>query len=70
MGDVLEQLQFSVGTLAENWCGEWFHDFLDCNGRAGKLVLCRAVQVKVIRTDGDITEANMGFTRRGRMPLL
>jgi len=39
---VLEQLQFSVGSFRKNRCAERLHDLLDRHGLVGELVLGRA----------------------------
>lgn len=41
---VLQKLEFSVCTFAEDGCAEGFHDLLDRDGRASELILCRAAQ--------------------------
>ena len=40
--EMLEQLEFSVGSLGENGSAEGLHDLLDCHGLASELVLGRA----------------------------
>ena len=40
---VLEELEFTVGALGENGGGEGLHDLLDRDGRAGQLILRRAM---------------------------
>ncbi len=41
MLDVLQEFEFAIGALAEDWGGEGLHDLLDRDGGAGQLVLCR-----------------------------
>ena len=42
---VLEQLQFSIGALRQDWGAERFHDLLDGNILLGKLIFGRAVEI-------------------------
>lgn len=35
---MLEKLQFSIGTLGKDWGAERLHDLLDCHCLSGKLV--------------------------------
>lgn len=43
MFQVLEQLEFAVGSFRENGSAEGLHDLLDRDSLAGKLILCGAV---------------------------
>jgi hypothetical protein len=44
---VLEQLEFAVGSFGEDGCAERFHDLLDRDGLPGKLILRGAVRFMV-----------------------
>ena len=39
MLDVLQEFEFAIGALAEDWGAEGLHDLLDSHGLASKLVL-------------------------------
>jgi hypothetical protein len=41
MPQVLQELQFAVGTLGQDRCAERLHDLLDGNGLVCELILCR-----------------------------
>jgi hypothetical protein len=40
---VLEELQLTICSFRQHWGREWFHDLLDRDALAGKLVFGRAV---------------------------
>jgi len=44
--EVLQQLQFSVGALGEDWSAEGLHDLLDGHVLVGELVSSRAGSVE------------------------
>lgn len=39
MSQVLEQLEFSICSLGQDWSAEWLHNLLDRNSLVGELVL-------------------------------
>ena len=41
---VLQQLEFSVGSFRQDRGTDWLHDLLDGHGLVGELILCRATQ--------------------------
>ena len=41
---VLQQLQFSVCPLRQDWSAEGLHNLLHCNILSGKLIFCRAAR--------------------------
>lgn len=47
MFQVLEQLEFAVGSFREDGRAEGFHNLLDCDGLPGKLILGGAVRLMV-----------------------
>jgi len=46
MSQVLQELQFAVGTLGQDRCAERLHDLLDSDGLVCELVLCRAEELR------------------------
>lgn len=60
--EMLEELQFSVRALRQDWGAEGLHDLLDGNGLAGELVLCRTDQ----RLASSLSRGTGKHTRRDR----
>jgi len=52
MPQVLQQLQFTVGTLGQDRCAERLHDLLDSNGLVCELILCRTDKTKSSHSNG------------------
>lgn len=40
---MLQQLQFSVCALGQNWCAKWFHDLFNGDILAGELISSGAI---------------------------
>ena len=52
MSQVLQKLEFSIGSFGQHRSREWFHNLLHGNGLTGQLILCRALYVVREATTG------------------
>lgn len=69
MANVLEKLEFSVGSLGENGGGKGLHDLFDGDRSACELVVGRANQAKGAHTDWlqiDITRGDLKHGTKDR----
>ena len=41
--EMLEELEFSVGSFRKDWCRKRFHNLLDRHSLSRQLILCRAI---------------------------
>jgi hypothetical protein len=51
VSQVLEQLEFSVGSLGQHWSAEWLHDLLDGNGLASQLIFGGTIMLSFVLRD-------------------
>lgn len=52
MSDMLEQLEFSIGSLCQDWSREWLHDLLHRYTLSCELIFCRTDEAEGAHSDG------------------